>query len=248
VGCALGRRAVAIAAAFLAFPPGASAEPTLYRFDCQTASPRIPGIFSALPWSAELPLHEHVFGGEALPSTPVDDEPSDADPSEESRAWPVTGGIWLTLREIDLDADGRCDLVGTAKVAISTGGDSTSNLVFWFSTPDGWRRDGATTTHEFNPMSLELLSPQSPEDHARFGFGTYLPARLDDGRVVLAARRSSGRMRVDRGPVTLLAFDAKRGAMAPFSDTRQAARLAALAERVCEEEESEDEACVSWFE
>jgi hypothetical protein len=231
----------------LAGPPALSAEPALYRVDCQPASPRVPGILGTLPWLAEIPADAHVFGGEAIPSMPVDSGDA-AESRDESTAWMVTGGIYLVLREIDLNGDGRCDLVGLARTAISTGGDSETHLVFWFATPTGWRRDGpASTVGEFNPMSTELLSPMNASDRARFGFGSYVPARLD-GRVVLAARRTHGRMTVDPGRLTLLAFDSKLGRMAPLENASQAARIDALVQRACIHELSEDEGCITWVE
>jgi hypothetical protein len=239
---------VVLCLAALAYRQAQSAEPTLYRLDCQTVSPRVPGILGTLPWLAELPPDEHLFSGEAIPSSPVDSGDG-AEPPDESTAWMLTGGIHLVLREIDLDGDGRCDLVGTARTAISTGGDSVSHLVFWFATPAGWRRDGVVqTVGGLDPMARELLGPQNPADHARYGFGSYVPARLDRGRVVLAARPSHGREQVDPGPVTLLAFDGRRGGMVPLPNATQAARIDALAERVCVHEQSEDEACMTWLE
>ena len=79
---------------------------------------------------AETSPDTHVFGGEAIASAPVEDADEQA-----SSSWLVTGGIHLELREVDLNGDRSFATSGTARVAISTGGDSDVSLVFWFASP-----------------------------------------------------------------------------------------------------------------
>ena len=225
----------------------APAAPSLYRADCRNISPRVPPILAELPWVAETSPDTHVFGGDSNRlgnpwKTPM---------SEASSSWLVTGGIHLELREVDLNGDRLCDLVGTARVAIGTGGDSDVSLVFWFASPTGWRRQGpdwGERASALNPMSRALLGPDNAADAALYGYGIHVPVRLADGRVVLAARAWQNRGPAKGAPVAVLAYDPKRAAMVQLASADAlAATLGALADRVCVQESSTDEACFNWY-
>ena len=235
-----------MSAAGLAREGGEWFAPSLYHADCRNISPRVPPILAELPWVAETSPDTHVFGGEAIASQPVDDSDED-----ESNSWMVTGGIHLELREVDLNGDRLCDLVGTARVAISTGGDSDVSLVFWFASPTGWRRQGpdwGERSSALNPMSRALLGPDNAADVALYGYGIHVPVRLADGRVVLAARAWRNRGPANDAPVAVLAYDPKRAAMVQLASADAlAATLGALADRVCVHESSTDEACFNWY-
>jgi hypothetical protein len=245
------RRTLIGSLVFMAACSGVTAETmaaTLYRIDCQAISPRVPAEFAELSWIAEAPADTHVFSGEAIASAP----PEESGPSDETNSWIVGGGIYMVLREVDLNGDGRCDLVATAKSVVGTTGDFSSSLVFWFASAKGWRRQGpdwGTRSSKLNPVSRALLDPDNPADFALYGFGRYLPARVAGAGVVLAARPSAPRAAPNEGPVTVLAYDRKTSTMAPLAKSESLARqLGELGDLVCVAQQSEDEACLTWFE
>ncbi len=202
---------------------------------CKAASPRVPAPLDGLEWVRSAQDAERVFAGESAPRDPdarFDD--------------PEAAGIsWVTIREIDLTADGICDLVVTAIDSVGTAGAGPGHSVYWFFQPQGWRRQGpdwGQRSAGFNAVSRALLGPDSPGDFRVHGFGNYAPAVLQDGRVVLVVHAGTGVNAARSAP--LLAYDQRSRAVAPLD--ADAIRIAQLAENLCVTLQSEDPACMTW--
>lgn len=209
--------------------------------ECRRASLRVPMPLAVLDWVRDAGPKETVYSGYTHPvlENAAPDDPENA------------GNIWLTLREIDLDGDHYCDLVGIAKVALNSGGDADAFMVFWFSRANQWVRDGPTavpTPVGVGPLLMELKAPANPEEMQRYGFGTYAPVRLADGRIVLAVRKLQGRAEKQTPPAQLIIYERSVNAMISLASvTKHAPDVEAMVTEECVERQSESSACLTWF-
>lgn len=223
-----------------AVPPPRESPPRLVSEPCRRSEPRVPATLAALEWIPAASDTRAVFEGEAFPESTgrAYDDPEAA------------GSVWLQLREIDLDADGDCDLIGKAMVWLSAGGDADGHLLYWWADPAGWRREGPMQPRNdagLSERSRELSAPFSPADITRFRFGSYLPVRLPEGGLLLLARARPGRGAGESPPVVGLAFDPQAASFMParLSDALLA-QLQELARQSCDQDGGADEPCASW--
>jgi hypothetical protein len=156
----------------------------------------------------------------------------------------------LTLREIDLDGDYYCDLVGLADVARESVADAEQFMVFWFSRANKWVRDGPRSLPlraGARPLHNELMAPANPEERERYGFEAYAPVRLIDGRTVLAVRRPRELAEEHGSSVQLIIYERSVDAMISLASvSKHAPEVEAMVAEECVERESQSGACLTW--
>lgn len=201
---------------------------------CEVATPRVPEPLSSLDWVRDARSTERVYVGQSFPQDPdvSFDDPEGA------------GNSTVTIREIDLDANGICDLVVTVFDQVA-GEAGPAHAVFWFADAQGWQRQGpdwGARAAGFNAISRALLAPDTNEDERIYGFGNYAPVKLPGGRIVLVVRVETGRNPTSAAPV--LAWDPKIRGIAPLA--LDAAPLVASVTKSCVDQQAECQACATW--
>jgi hypothetical protein len=198
---------------------------------CRRRSLRVPKALAELDWVRDAGAKETVYSGNT-------DDPETA------------SNLRLTLREIDIDGDHYCDLVGNVKTAPNSGGDADEFMVFWFSRANKWVRDGPAalpTRVGASPLHIELKGPANPEEMQRYGFGAYVPVRLADGRTVLAVRKPQARADDPASPAQLILYERSVDAMISLATvSKHALDVEAMVTEECVERKSQSSACLTW--
>ncbi len=232
--CLSGLLSVAACAAAQPAPAAAEAlnERSPVEKACKLAAPRVPALFAQFDWVKQAPRNEHIYSGNvsgASPEGAAFDDPNAA------------ASQYLVLREIDLDADGDCDLVGTVTSGTGAAGSGRSHLIFWFADPKGWRRQGPAPgpgAKGINAVGLELFEPAGAAEMAVFGADGYAPTR-DGGRVALVVRPPQ--QSVTATDLRVLEYDTKSRSMQPRVSVDVAAKALALCGKA-----SDSEVCATW--
>lgn len=131
---------------------GAAPDVVLVDGPCRLHKPRWPEGYASLPALRNVSPNwrEHSFK--------LFDK---GEPSE-----PTFGlEVWADLKEIDVDADGVCDLVVTVKDAVSTGGDYTPLTTLYLARKNGWLRVGARTTKRDLPAYVDPAKLASDKNY-----------------------------------------------------------------------------------